>query len=238
MVIEFYGVSGVGKSFLSNRLRRELDERGVKYMGIPAKTPFGGNYSGSEWRSALAGAILSTPLSTVSLLIRLLALCRAKGVQTEGLRGRLRTAIKWWLRLTLYASSLQELRKTGETYMLERGTATNLLSILVRMGSTEIGPLYRHLARRGALSDLVVIVEADPDTVTRRRRERGNPDKAWMSFQQEEFRRFSIIKQLVMKDATEGELDAIVVDSTADRDVLKNVRQLADLIAHKTAAVN
>lgn len=227
-VVEFFGLSGVGKTSLSTRTRSLLDENNVCYVPIGAKVPYTSELWPNACRLTLAGCLWKDPLTAVRLVGPLVYLAIVSGSSGIRLRDRLGTALIWWRRLVIYVRFIHTERQSNNFYILERGMAGNLLSILVRMESTNIKPLYDALRKSGAAPDCVIVVEAPRAKIANRRQKRGNPDKSWMKDASEEERRFGILLDLLSDGSAKPQPQIVRIDASEDENIERNAEYLVE----------
>ena len=236
MIVEFYGVSGVGKSILAAAVRRLVNDRGPSFVAVGAKVPYGGHLPPFDQWIQFALSLAKHPVTVTALAFRLVTLALAGSVARRDVRPHARLIVKWWKRLAIYITTVRRLTASGKLYLFERGIATNLLSLLVRLDSEKIAPLHGILAASGVLADLVVVIEAGFDTVKSRRRGRRSPDKAWMTDQESEWRKFALIKELAERSASEGPGRVLTVNADADADLEANSERVYQEITKALAA--
>ena len=239
MIVELFGVTGVGKSVLSTELRRLLDERDYPYVAVGAKVPYGGDLPFfRRWLVFMASAARN-PGTAVAIFTELVGLAFGEGVTLGNLYLRSRVVLKWWTRLAIQIAMIHRFKETGGLHLLERGIAANLLSAVVRLDRTDVAPLAGILARAGAQSDVVVVVEARRETVLARRETRGGADKFWMQDHDAEWRKFEIVKAAMTQHDAAGPGRIVAVNANADDDLATNGRRLyRDLVHMHEAATS
>ena len=198
-IIEFFGLSGVGKTTLATALSDKLYSLGMPFHSHRGKSLFFTNLS--VWRQrlhALEGWI-HNPVGICRVAINLLkAVNSGRDNQVDSLYKQ-RLLLKWLKRWAMYIYSVNSMRNSGGLYVLDRGVCTNLLSITTRVEIDDIQPLGMALAAAGAFPDLLIAVEAHPESIAARRRMRGDQKKFWQSDWNNEYRKYVQVRDLADK---------------------------------------
>ena len=231
MIVEFCGLSGVGKTTLASAVCDDLAASGHPFIRVGPKTPFGGELSTSgQWMRA-GLSLIRRPLVLTKLGVHLLSSIAGDDLANADFRIRSRLFVKWWRRLAIYLLTVNDLKASGKVCIFERGLHTNLFSILLRLKGEHISSVYECLSKAGAASDLIILVEADFCTIKSRRLKRGDSEKAWMVHSvADEERKLAAINEAAMMRADRGYGRVVSVCAEVDNRVEINANRVIEVI--------
>jgi thymidylate kinase len=220
-IIEFFGLSGVGKTTLAKELTEELENRGLPVNSYFGKSLFFIDVPAKEVRKKLFSRFIFHPIKFGYMFITLTAaICNGKSIY-GGIHYKKDVLLKWLKRWVLYIDSVNSLKNTKQFSILDRGLATNIMSIITRIDIENIAPMCRALISTGILPNLLIVVDAKRGVIEERRKNRGDEEKFWQSSWDYEYKKYSQILEVLDRELKKTNGKLIRVDSN-DTDNIKN----------------
>ena len=231
-IVEFFGLSGVGKSTLAKALEDELKSRRIPVSSYPGKMLFFANNSLGKQRWLALSSVLQRPVGVGSVFIALSKdIYNGNKIHGDKLY-KLRVLVKWLKRWAIYIDSVNKVKKKNEISILDRGIGTNLLSIITRIDINNIQSLANALAATHVIPDLVIVVDAEQKIIERRRNDRGDNQKFWQLDWNYEHRKYMQVLDHLNQvlQSTNGKL--IHVTSDSQDSIEMNVNKIADYLTN------
>lgn len=171
VLIDFFALSGTGKSTHSKALLKHLSDQGFKSEIL----------SFSARRGGKNGSFGKPQRAPVSILFQSISLGRAlwKLLLKDKNLGKLAFLIKWSYRALAYNHQLRSHGITGlDIVILDPSLSSKLKNFHKHFSDDTMVDVVALLEQNNLTSDVVVILEADMDIVKKRREARGSEEIA------------------------------------------------------------
>lgn len=216
ILIDFFALSGTGKSSHSKALSEHLSAKGFA-AGIFRFTLRRHGRKGSF--DKLRSNPISSLFKSMGMLIEFLRISPRKLGPAE-----IFELMKWSHRLLVYNNQLRNRAPEGIDFMiLDPSLSSKLKGFYKYFDEDSFPKAVSYLARNGFMSDIVVIIDSDINIVRERRLARGTPERV-----DGDAATFSVRKAFAKAGERGGSTNYLTVEYDCFSKLEKNIREIAD----------